>query len=144
MPFEIIQSPAQQKTACAEENFNQYAHRNRSVTRQELRYDDGRKIESKPGVVKCLIEMNLSRKATPEEFANIAFAMQNPEQFGLQELIPVGLVQQIGTPLDVAHPSIPQRLLDEVTESGGTVKIYLDGTTFYDIVAEYPEVVVTE
>ena len=140
MTFEIIQSPAQQQTARIEENFGEFAQRIRTSTRRELRFGDGKRIEIMPDRILCCIGIEVEHVATPEQFANLMAAiMLTVEQFEAQKLLPVNWVKRVGTLVDFTPPAIPQCHLDTVEANGGTVKTYLDGMTFFDIVPEYPE-----
>jgi hypothetical protein len=138
--MEIIQSQAQQQVARIEENFEEFTRRIERSSQKPLRYGDGRRIILKPGIEKCFLELDLLTKATPELFENLAAAMMlTVKQFEAQKLLPEDWVQGIGTPIDIATPAVPQHFIDEVEASGGTVKTYLNGNTYFDIVAEYPE-----
>jgi hypothetical protein len=136
---------AQQVIAGLPETFEQYRNRVRVENypikyRDEMDEETGALIKQGDPIVlnkeseySCIL-LELERKLTTEEFGVVFTAIMGTiHQFEAGGQLPTGLVKDVGTPIDLFPPPVPERFYEELDENE-ELQIQVAGFVGYDVV----------
>ena len=136
----INPNPAQNVSVNVEENFNQFATRIYNETRPLL-FANGEAIELNPESKYCIIALELSQIATPEQFAVLYGAIMGAvAQAEAAGAIPPGWFRNIATLFNLNPPVVPERF----SANGEQIKITWQGEQRYLLEPVLPEPVLPE